>query len=80
MLKFFSSLNFSLFNFSDYIDSKNCNNSISINKIKEIFYKLNEVLKIIHLKNIVHRVLKHQIILIKFDEEENAIPKFCDLG
>ena len=66
---------------SDYID-KVIKRPLSIEEIYYTFSNLNNAFKIMQEKNIVHRDLKNENIIIKYINKEKTkfIPKICDFG
>ena len=65
---------------ADYIEGKQ--RPLSVEEIYEVFSNLNNVFKIMQEKQIVHRDLKNENILIKYTNSEKTkfIPKLCDFG
>lgn len=56
------------------------NEKLSIDKIRDLFKKINIALEKLQIKNVIHRDLKPQNILINIDEKGSLTPKLCDYG
>ena len=61
---------------------KKRNSAFNTDEIKNIFIDLNELFKIMHKNNIIHRDLKLKNFLIKYTNEQKTeyIIKLCDYG